>query len=154
MTPRPRKKNYLFWDGGPGERSRYSESLRAGRSGDRIPVGARFFVPVQTGPGVHPTSCAMGNGSFSGVKRPVRGVVHPSPFSAEVKESRAMSVLHLWAFVACFRVNCNLYLIWDRGWQSLRNSAIFSELMTASRTTCALSRASKFCTVAHNICGS
>ena len=42
--------------------------LRAGRSGDLILVGARFFAPVQTGPGVHPASCTMGTGSFPGVK--------------------------------------------------------------------------------------
>jgi hypothetical protein len=40
--------------------------LRAGRSGDRIPVGARFFVPVQADPGAYPASCTMGNGSFPG----------------------------------------------------------------------------------------
>ena len=59
--------------------SRYSDSLRAGRSGDRIPVEARFSTPVQTGPGAHPASCTMGNGSFLGVKRPGRGVDHPPP---------------------------------------------------------------------------
>ena len=50
-----------------GQRSRYSDCLRAGRSGDRIPVEARFSAPVQTGPEAHPASCAMGTGSYPGV---------------------------------------------------------------------------------------
>jgi hypothetical protein len=57
--------------------SRYSDWLRAGRSGDRIPVGAIFFAHVQTGPGAHPASCTMGTGSFPGVKRPPRLTTHP-----------------------------------------------------------------------------
>jgi hypothetical protein len=69
---------------GPGQLSRYSDWLRAGRSGDRIPVGARFFAHVQNGPGVHPASCTMGTGSFLGVKRPGRDADHTSPSSAEV----------------------------------------------------------------------
>ena len=71
---------------GPGQLSRYSDSLRAGRSGDRIPVGARFSAPIQTGPGAYPASCTMGTESFPGVKRPGRGVEHPPPYSAEVKK--------------------------------------------------------------------
>ena len=47
---------------------------------------ARFSVPVQTFPGVHPASGTMGTGSFQGVKWPGRGVDHPPPSSAEVKE--------------------------------------------------------------------
>jgi hypothetical protein len=58
----------------------------AGRFVDRIPVGARFSAPVQTGPGAHPTSYTMGTGSFVGEKRPGHGIDHPSPSSAEVKE--------------------------------------------------------------------
>jgi hypothetical protein len=60
--------------------------LRAGRYGDRIPVGVRFFAHVQTGPGAHPASCTMGTGSFPGVKRPGRGADHLPPSSAEVKK--------------------------------------------------------------------
>ena len=48
--------------------------------------GARFSASVQTGPGAHPSSYTMGNGSFPGVKRPGRGVDHPPRLSAEVKE--------------------------------------------------------------------
>jgi len=36
-----------YW---PGQRCRYSDSLRVGRSGDRILVEARFSAPDQTGP--------------------------------------------------------------------------------------------------------
>jgi hypothetical protein len=59
--------------------------FRAGRSGDRIPVGARFFAHVQTGPGAHPASCTMGTGYFPGLKRPGIGANHPLPPSAEVE---------------------------------------------------------------------
>jgi hypothetical protein len=50
----------------PGWRSRYSDSLRAGRFRDRIPVGARFSAPIQTGSGTHPASCTMGTVSCVG----------------------------------------------------------------------------------------
>jgi hypothetical protein len=66
--------------------SRYSVSQRVGRSGDRIPMGAKFSAPVQTGPGAHPAFYTMGTGSFPGIKRQERCVDHPHPSSAEVKE--------------------------------------------------------------------
>jgi hypothetical protein len=66
---------------------RYNDLLRAGRSGDRIPVRARIFAPVQTGPGAHPAPYTMGTVSLPGVKRPGPGVDHPPLSSAEVKET-------------------------------------------------------------------
>jgi len=66
--------------------SRYSDSPRAGRSGNLIPVGAKYSAPVQTGPGAHAASYTMGTGSFPGVKPPEFVVDHPPPPSAGVKE--------------------------------------------------------------------
>jgi hypothetical protein len=48
----------------------------------KIPVGARIFAHVH---GAHPASCTMGTESFSGVKRPGRGVDYPPLSSAEVE---------------------------------------------------------------------
>jgi hypothetical protein len=53
--------------------------------GKKIPVGVRFFVHVQTGPGAQPASCTMSAGSFPGVKRPGRGADHPPPPSTEIE---------------------------------------------------------------------
>jgi len=49
-------------------------------------VGAIFSRPVQTGLAAHPASCTMDAGSFPGVKRPGRGVDHPTASSIEVKK--------------------------------------------------------------------
>ena len=49
-------------------------------------MGSRFSAPFQTGPGAYPASYTLGTESFPGVKRPGRGVDHPPPSSAEVKE--------------------------------------------------------------------
>ena len=53
--------------------SRYSDSLRAERSEGQIPEEARFSVPVQSGPGAHPASCAMST-EFLRKSRGGRGV--------------------------------------------------------------------------------
>jgi hypothetical protein len=91
---------------------RYSDWLRTGQSGDRIPVEARFSAPVQTGPGAHPASCTMGTGSFPGVKSG-RGVTLTShPFLVPWSwMSRAIPLPPLWAvrpvqsLNACTRVH-------------------------------------------------
>ena len=66
---------------------RCSDLLRAERSGDRIPVEARFSALVQTDPGAPPSLCPLGTGFFPGVKQPWRRINHPSPSISEVKES-------------------------------------------------------------------
>jgi hypothetical protein len=60
------------------ELSRYSDWLRAGRSGIEFRWG-REFPPVQTGPGAYAASCTMGPWSFPGVKcgRGVLLTTHP-----------------------------------------------------------------------------
>jgi hypothetical protein len=48
--------------------------------------GARFSVPVQTGPGAHPDSNTIGTESFPGVKRPGRDVDHPPYLAPRLKK--------------------------------------------------------------------
>jgi len=74
------KSDQLNHEEWAGWRSQYSDWLRARRSGDRIPVEARFSAPVQTGPEAHPASCTMGTGSFPGVKSGRGVTLTPHPF--------------------------------------------------------------------------
>ena len=61
---------------------------------------AWFSAPVHNGPGVHPSSYAVGTGFLPGVKRPGRGADHSPQYSAE-----DYSCVHLLSvFVACSRV--------------------------------------------------
>ena len=70
------------------------------------PGGVKFSSPVQIGRGAHPASCTMGTGPSPGVKRPRRGVDHPPPSTAEVKE-REQPYLYssVWAFMTRSRLN-------------------------------------------------
>ena len=61
-----------------------ASTIRAGRSGDRIPVEARFSASIQTGSETHPASCTMGTVSFPGARQPRRDADHPPPSIAEV----------------------------------------------------------------------
>jgi hypothetical protein len=91
---------------GPGWLSRYSYSLRSGRSGESNPSGA-----VQTGPGTHPASCTMVPVLFPGVKRPGRGVNYAQSSSAEVKDRVELYLFPLWDFMTCSRHNLHFTII-------------------------------------------
>jgi hypothetical protein len=51
----------LYTRRGSGERSRYSDTLRARGSGVRTLLVARFATAVQTGPETHPATYTMGS---------------------------------------------------------------------------------------------
>jgi hypothetical protein len=78
----------LTSQGWPRQLSRYSDSLLAGRSADRIPIGGEIFRTRPDRPWGPPSLLYNAYRiSFPGIKRPGRGVDHPQPSSAEVKEN-------------------------------------------------------------------
>jgi hypothetical protein len=86
-------------------------------TGDRIPVGARFSVPVQTGPGAHPASFTMGTQSFLGVKSGRGVTLTPQPLLVPwSRKSKAIPLLPLWvvrpvqSLSACTRGALYLYM--------------------------------------------
>jgi hypothetical protein len=67
--------------------------------------GARFSAPVQTGPGVHPAFCTMGNGSFPrGKERPGRDA-DPSPSSSAVGHERVELYLYSYGPYGLYRAS-------------------------------------------------
>jgi hypothetical protein len=91
----------------PGQLSRYSDWLRAGRPGGvavKSPGRVKKFSllhTVQTGSGVHPTSYKIGTGgSYLGVKRQGREADHSPPTSAEVKKMWNYTSPPLYVFMA------------------------------------------------------
>jgi len=71
---------------------------------DRMPVGARFSIPVQNGPG--PTLPPVQWVPGMGVKRPGRGFYFPPHLAPRLKKYYLCTPLC--AFVADNRVNCIL----------------------------------------------
>ena len=98
-----------------------SDSLRAGRSGDRIPVGTKCSSSVQTGPGAHSASFTMGPFLFPGLKRPERGVKHLLPSSAEVKEKVELHLFLLsvasWQFMGWLPVSWSEVIQYQMNWE-------------------------------------
>jgi hypothetical protein len=67
------------------------------RSRDRIPLGVRFSVPVQTGPGTHPASYSIRTRSVSQRQssRGVRLTTHPHLALRLKKDQSYISTPHL-----------------------------------------------------------
>ena len=73
-------------------------------------MGGGQDFPHPSRPGALPASYTIGTGSFPGVKQPGRGVDHPPPSSAKVKEGVQLYLTPPWAFVACSRVNFTFFI--------------------------------------------
>jgi len=76
----------LYWGYGPRYFSWHSDSLRGGRSGDRIPVGGEIFRTRPDRPWGPPTLLYNGYRVFSGGNAAGTWRWTPTPSSAGVKE--------------------------------------------------------------------
>ena len=100
-----------------GRGSSVSIATRYGLDGPGIESRWGRGFPHPSRPALRPTQPPIQwvPGLSREVKQPGRGVNHPPPSSAEVKE-RVEPCLYslLWAFVACSRMNFNFYLLRSR----------------------------------------
>ena len=104
------------------------DSLRVGRSGNRIPTLAKFSAPLQTGPvGPHSLLYTGYRVSFPRAERPGRVANHTSHLAPRLKKSKVHLYSLLWTFTACSRANftvtftlylnirnCEKYLYWKK----------------------------------------
>ena len=89
---------------------------------ERIPVGARFSAPGQTGPDAHPAYSTMVTGSLPGVRQLGSGVDHPPHLVSKFKEQLSYaSTPPVWAFLAYCKVHFtfshmqgNTFRIWQQ----------------------------------------
>jgi hypothetical protein len=115
LTPLTSKLiNVTFFFGITNHPIFHSDWLWAGRSGDRIPVGARFFAHFQTGSGALLASCTMGIGSFPEVKRPGRVADHPPPSGVRSRKSRAIPLPLPLGLRVCYGVPLHLIIFHKR----------------------------------------
>lgn len=102
----------------PGQRHRYSDCVRAGRSGVWIQVGARdflFSITVRPGPGAHPASSTMGAVFLSlGVKRVGRDVTTHSPIAPRLRMGRTIDLLSFCFFMVWSVVTFAFFLPFER----------------------------------------
>jgi hypothetical protein len=101
-----RKKNpyrELGWD---------SDSLRAMRSSNRIPLGARLYVPVQTCPRAHIASYVVNTGSLSrGYSGRVEVLTTHSYLAPRLKKEHSYTTTRSCTFTACCRVDFTFLLL-------------------------------------------
>jgi hypothetical protein len=113
-------------------------ATRYGRDGPRIESrwGARFSAPVQNVPGSHPVSYTMDTGSYTGVKRPGRGVDHTAPSSAEVKERVELFLFSLFGpSWPCSRVSFTFtFTLYNALVQHLRTEELINSLFITLQT--------------------
>ena len=102
---------------GPGSSVGIATELRAGRSGDRIPVGGEIFRTCPDRPWGPPSLLYNGYRVFPGGKElPERDADPSPPSSAVVMKGRAIPLLPLWAvrpvqsLSVCTRVHFTLFL--------------------------------------------
>jgi hypothetical protein len=63
-----------------------------------------FSTPIQTGPETHPASSTVGNWVVLGVKGPEYGVDHPPHLTPKLRMIKALPLLSVCAFMACYGV--------------------------------------------------